>query len=115
MSYVCNDFTVTQKILETKLISSPPPPSPPPPPLPVLVPKYKKTAKPPSKYLLESEKGLSQEINSIKMASVAVGINCMGPLGGNQGLWPYPSGPSQLSIPLSLGHIFNLMCLRHSF
>ena len=42
------------------------------------------------------------------MASVAVGINCMGPLGGNQGLWPYPSGPSQLSTPLSLGHIHNL-------
>ncbi len=85
------------------------------PTLPVQVPKYK-NCKLPSKYLLESEKGLSQEINSIKMASVAVGINCMGPLGGNQGLWPYPSGPSQLSTPLSLGHILNLMCLKkHSF
>jgi hypothetical protein len=31
------------------------------------------------------------------MASVAVGISCMGPLGGNQGYQPYPSGPSQLS------------------
>jgi hypothetical protein len=46
------------------------------------------------------------------MASAAVGINCMGPLGGNQGLWPYPSGPSQLSTPLFLGHIFNLMLFK---
>jgi hypothetical protein len=50
------------------------------------------------KFLLESENGLSQEINLKSMASVAVAISCMGLLGGNQGLWPYPSGPSQLSI-----------------
>jgi hypothetical protein len=41
---------------------------------------------------------MSQEKEKEKrMASVAVGINCMGPLGGNQGYQPYPSGPSQLS------------------
>jgi hypothetical protein len=36
--------------------------------------------------------------------TVAVGISCMGPLGGNQGYQPYPSGPSQLStlVPRSL-------------
>jgi hypothetical protein len=41
------------------------------------------------------------------MASVAVGIRCMGPLGGKQGFLPYPSGPSQYSIAYSLGHLFN--------
>ncbi len=41
------------------------------------------------------------------MASVAVGIRCMVPLGGKQGFLPYPSGPSQHSIAHSLGHLFN--------
>jgi hypothetical protein len=31
------------------------------------------------------------------MESVAVGISCMGPLGGKQGYQPYPNSPSQLS------------------
>jgi hypothetical protein len=35
----------------------------------------------------------------------------MGPLGGNQGLWPYPSGPSQPSIPFSLGHFYKICIL----
>ncbi len=40
------------------------------------------------------------------MASVAVGISCTGPLGGKQGLWPYPTAPSQVSTQhlYSLGH-----------
>jgi hypothetical protein len=38
------------------------------------------------------------------MASVAVGASYMGPLGGNQGQKPYPSGPSQCSILIYLGH-----------
>ncbi len=46
------------------------------------------------------------KILSYKMASVAVGIRCMGPLGGKQGFLPYPSGPSQHSIAYSLGHLF---------
>jgi hypothetical protein len=40
---------------------------------------------------------LSQESKINSMASVA-GISSMEPLGGKQGLWPYPSGPSQPSI-----------------
>jgi hypothetical protein len=39
------------------------------------------------------------------MASVAVGISYMGPLGGNQDHQPYPSGPSQPSTFKSLGHL----------
>jgi hypothetical protein len=39
------------------------------------------------------------------MASVAAGISCMGPLGGNQGHQPYPSGPSQLRTFESLDHL----------
>ncbi len=38
------------------------------------------------------------------MASVAVGISCMGLLGEKQGYVPYPTGPSQqaLAFPRSL-------------
>jgi hypothetical protein len=49
------------------------------------------------------------------MASVAVGIRCMGPLGGKQGFLPYPSGPSQHSIAYSLGHLFNLSLVLLNF
>jgi len=44
------------------------------------------------------------------MASVAVGIRCMGPLGGKQGFLP-----SQHSIAYSLGHLFNFSLVLLNF
>ncbi len=40
----------------------------------------------------------SKKNNSI--ASVAVGTSCMGPLGGKQGFYPYPSPVPLNSAPL---------------
>jgi hypothetical protein len=37
----------------------------------------------------------------LNLASVAVGISCVGPLGGKQGFFSYPSGPSQHSLSLN--------------
>jgi hypothetical protein len=38
------------------------------------------------------------------MASVAVGISCMGPLGEKQGYLPYSSGLSQQALAFPIGH-----------
>jgi hypothetical protein len=57
------------------------------------------------KLLLRKWKRLSQESRIKSMASVTVGISCKGPPGERQGLWPYPSGPSQVSTQhLYIGH-----------
>ncbi len=66
---------------------------------------YKKPACPPlAIYLTASLHCLFENVLNVpgkkeekRMASVAAGISCMGPLGGNQGYQPYPSGPSKLS------------------
>ncbi len=41
----------------------------------------------------------------MNLASVAVGISCVGPLGEKQGFLSYPSGPSQHSLSSGASYV----------
>jgi hypothetical protein len=53
----------------------------------------------------------------VNLASVAVRIGCVGPLGEKQGFWSYPRGPSQHSLSLNCTPKYPIfvICMSNDF